>query len=105
MKRPVKLIRTGVCPTLAEVYLIDVLQNIKAAEVKKILEGSWYWSARASATVQFMDPRVGGGNGFNPVTFFCTLCERCQIIKDGSYEKCYHIFNRFIHFIRLSGRI
>ena len=54
-------------PTLAEVYLIDVLQNIKAAEVKKILEGSWYWSARASATVQFMDPRVGGGNGFNPL--------------------------------------
>ena len=54
-------------PTLAEVYLIDVLQNIKAAEVKKILEGSWYWSARASSTVQFMDPRVGGGNGFNPL--------------------------------------
>lgn len=53
-------------PTLAEVYLIDVLQNIKVAEVKKILEGSWYWSARASSTVQFMDPRVGNTASFNP---------------------------------------
>lgn len=52
-------------PTLAEVYLIDVLQNIKVAEVKKILEGSWYWSARASSAVQFMDPRVGNTNSFN----------------------------------------
>lgn len=54
-------------PTLAEVYLIDVLQNIKVAEVKKILEGSWYWSARASSTVQFMDPRVGDTPSFNPL--------------------------------------
>ena len=53
-------------PTLAEVYLIDVLQNIKVAEVKKILEGSWYWSAQASSTVQFMDPRVGNTASFNP---------------------------------------
>ncbi|MDH6313348.1 hypothetical protein M2137_002138 [Parabacteroides sp. PFB2-10] len=42
-------------PTLAEVYLIDVLQNIKACEVKKILEGSYYWSARSSETILFMD--------------------------------------------------
>ena len=54
-------------PTLAEVYLIDLLQNIKVAEVKKILEGSWYWSARASSTVQFIDPRVGNTGSFNPL--------------------------------------
>lgn len=53
-------------PTLAEVYLIDVLQNIKVAEVKKILEGSWYWSAQANSAVQFMDPRVGNTASFNP---------------------------------------
>lgn len=65
MPPPMKGIRIGSMPTLAEVYLIDVLQNIKVAEVKKILEGSWYWSARASSAVQFMDPRVGNTNSFN----------------------------------------
>lgn len=54
-------------PTLAEVYLIDILQNIRVAEVKKILEGKWYWSARASSTVEFMDPRVGNTANFNPL--------------------------------------
>ena len=52
-------------PTLAEVYLIDVLQNIKVCEVKEILEGGWYWSSRASGAVNFMDPRVGNGSDFN----------------------------------------
>lgn len=49
-------------PTLAETYMIDVLQNIRIAEVKRILEGSYYWSARGSQSVKFMDPRVGGTN-------------------------------------------
>ena len=46
-------------PTLAEIYMIDILQNIRLSDVKKILEGGWYWSARQSGAVQFMDPRVG----------------------------------------------
>lgn len=54
-------------PTLAEVYLIDVLQNIRVAEVKRILEGKWYWSARSASTVEFMDPRVGNTPNFNPL--------------------------------------
>lgn len=52
-------------PTLAELYMIDILQNTKASEVKKILEGSYYWSARQSSTVKFMDPRVGYTTDFN----------------------------------------
>lgn len=47
-------------PTLAEIYMIDILQNTRASEVKKILEGNYYWSARGSGAVNFMDPRVGG---------------------------------------------
>lgn len=66
-------------PTLAEVYLIDVLQNIKVAEVKRILEGKWYWSARASSTVQFMDPRVGNTTNFNPLN----AAVRC--VRDVKY--------------------
>ena len=54
-------------PTLAEIYMIDILQNTKVSEVKKILEGSYYWSARASSTVQFMDPRVGNTAVFGPL--------------------------------------
>jgi len=46
-------------PTVAEIYMIDILQNTRASEVKKILEGSYYWSSKGSAAVKFMDPRVG----------------------------------------------
>lgn len=66
-------------PTLAEVYLIDVLQNIRVAEVKRILEGKWYWSARASSTVEFMDPRVGNTTNFNPLN----AAVRC--VRDVKY--------------------
>ena len=46
-------------PTQAEIYLIDVLQNIQKCEVKGILEGHSYWSSNASSVTAFMDPRVG----------------------------------------------
>lgn len=47
-------------PTKAEVYLIDVLQNVVACAVKKILEGGAYWGADANM-VYMMDPRVSSG--------------------------------------------
>jgi len=53
-------------PTVAELYMIDVLQNTKVSEVKKILEGNYYWSSRASSAIKFMDPRVGQGTNFSP---------------------------------------
>ncbi|MDL2230380.1 DUF1566 domain-containing protein [Alistipes sp. OttesenSCG-928-L06] len=46
-------------PTQYELYMIDILQNVKACAVKRILEGRWYWSADDTSGVQFMDPRVG----------------------------------------------
>lgn len=49
-------------PTLAELHLIDVLQNIKKCDVKAILEGRSYWSAQSSGPILFMDPRVNTGN-------------------------------------------
>ena len=52
-------------PTLAELYMIDILQNTSASEVKAILEGSYYWSAQQSSSVKFMDPRVGNTSNFN----------------------------------------
>lgn len=52
-------------PTLAELYMIDILQNIKLSQVKKILEGPYYWSARPSSAVKFMDPRVGSGSTYD----------------------------------------
>lgn len=54
-------------PTQAEIYLIDILQNVEACEVKAILEGHYYWSSNAASAVRFMDPRVGNGNGFGPL--------------------------------------
>ena len=54
-------------PTQAEIYLIDVLQNIRICEVKGILEGNYYWSSNASGAVNFMDPRVGEGGKFSPL--------------------------------------
>lgn len=51
-------------PTLAELYMIDILQNIRLCEVKKILEGGAYWSAREEKNVEFMDPRVGSTLGY-----------------------------------------
>lgn len=53
-------------PTLAELYMIDILQNIKLSQVKKILEGQYYWSARSSQAVTFMDPRVGNSSVWGP---------------------------------------
>jgi hypothetical protein len=44
-------------PTLAELYMIDVMQNVKVCDVKAILEGNYYWSASTSS-VQMMDPRL-----------------------------------------------
>lgn len=52
-------------PTVAEIYMIDILQNTRASEVKKILEGNYYWSSRRSAAVLFMDPRVGSFTQFS----------------------------------------
>ncbi|WP_110312437.1 fimbrial tip adhesin FimD [Dysgonomonas alginatilytica] len=52
-------------PTLAELYMIDILQNIKLSQVKKILEGPYYWSARSTQAVNFMDPRVGNSTNYN----------------------------------------
>lgn len=54
-------------PTQAELYMIDILQNIKACEVKGILEGNYYWSSNASGAINFMDPRVGQGGKFSPI--------------------------------------
>lgn len=54
-------------PTQAEIYLIDVLQNIQKCEVKGILEGHSYWSSNASSVTAFMDPRVGESVKFNPL--------------------------------------
>lgn len=54
-------------PTQAELYLIDILQNIKVCEVKGILEGNYYWSSNANGAVSFMDPRVGEGGKFSPI--------------------------------------
>lgn len=54
-------------PTQAEIYLIDILQNIKICEVKQILEGQYYWSANAEGSVCFMDPRVGQGGNYSPI--------------------------------------
>ncbi len=45
-------------PTKAELYLIDVLQNIKKSDVKRILEGGAYWHA-IPGVLLMMDPRVG----------------------------------------------
>lgn len=52
-------------PTLAELYVIDILQNIKLSQVKKILEGPYYWSARSTQAVNFMDPRIGNSTNNN----------------------------------------
>lgn len=53
-------------PTLAEIYMIDILQNVKLSQVKKILEGQYYWSARGTQAVTFMDPRVGNASNWGP---------------------------------------
>lgn len=45
-------------PTRAEVYLIDVLQNVKRCEVKKILEGGAYYGGDGVINI-FIDPRTG----------------------------------------------
>lgn len=62
-------------PTVAEIYMIDVLQNTRVSEVKKILEGNYYWSSQGSAAIKFMDPRVGQGTNFSP-TFASVRCVR-----------------------------
>lgn len=54
-------------PTQAEIYLIDILQNVRVCEVKEILEGQYYWSSNAAGAVRFMDPRVGQGGSFGPL--------------------------------------
>lgn len=45
-------------PTKAELYLIDILQNVKKCAVKKILEGDGYWAATPVDYIQFIDPRL-----------------------------------------------
>lgn len=62
-------------PTLAELYVIDILQNVKRCDVKSILEGEYYWSSRkddpkkgikfykdADGAVRFMDARLPDGD-------------------------------------------
>lgn len=58
-------------PTLAELYLIDVLQNVIICDVKAILEARYYWSARKSAAAKFMDARVSAGSS---TTSACVRC-------------------------------
>lgn len=45
-------------PTLAELYLIDILQNVVVCDVKAILEGNHYWSSYATNSVKMIDPRL-----------------------------------------------
>lgn len=52
-------------PTLAEVYLIDVLQNIEKCAVKAILEGPYYWSSYEDQAVKFMDPRTAVNSSYS----------------------------------------
>lgn len=62
-------------PTLAELYIIDILQNVRRCDVKSILEGEYYWSARKDdpeknikdhsnedGSVRFMDARLPDGD-------------------------------------------
>lgn len=51
-------------PTLSELYLIDVLQNVRKCAVKAILEGPYYWSSYQTKAVKFMDSRTGN-NSYN----------------------------------------
>ena len=51
-------------PTLSELYLIDVLQNVEKCAVKAILEGPYYWSSYQTKAVKFMDSRTGD-NSYN----------------------------------------
>lgn len=44
-------------PTKAELYLIDILQNVKRCDVKKILEGGAYWAANTNIVIM-LDPRT-----------------------------------------------
>lgn len=44
-------------PTKAELYLIDILQNVKRCDVKKILEGGAYWAANRNIVIM-LDPRT-----------------------------------------------
>ncbi len=44
-------------PTKAELYLIDILQNVKRCDVKKILEGGAYWVANTNIVIM-LDPRT-----------------------------------------------
>lgn len=44
-------------PTKAELYLIDILQNVKKCDVKKILEGGAYWAANTNIVIM-LDPRT-----------------------------------------------
>ena len=57
-------------PTKAEVYLIDVLQNVQACAVNAILEGGAYWSADEQINIM-MDPRTG-----NELTSAAIRCVR-----------------------------
>ena len=44
-------------PTKAELYLIDILQNVQRCDVKKILEGGAYWAANKNIVIM-LDPRT-----------------------------------------------
>lgn len=49
-------------PTKAELYMIDVLQNLKESSVTSILGGHWYWSAQRSSAIKTMDyPKDNSG--------------------------------------------
>lgn len=54
-------------PTIAELYMIDILQNVKASKVKSILEGPYYWSASEYRAIKFMDPRVANHPEYSPM--------------------------------------
>ncbi|MDF9829897.1 fimbrial protein [Parabacteroides sp. PF5-6] len=58
-------------PTQAELYMIDVLQNVGNCAVKAILEGTYYWSANSNGSIFFMDARLSGSSSSRNGAFRC----------------------------------
>lgn len=66
-------------PTKAELYMIDVLQNLKESSVTSILGGHWYWSAQRYSAIKTMDYPVNN-SGYNEKK----AAVRCvRDVKDG----------------------
>lgn len=66
-------------PTLAELYMIDYLQNVQGSGFDMILTGRFYWSSRRSEAVQMMDATT---NNQSSTSKAATV--RCvRDVKDG----------------------